>query len=236
MIKIKNWDKFQHFKDRRPPWVKLYRDILDDKNWFDLSGDDAKLLVMFWLIASENGGELTSVEDLSFRLRKSEKEIKSALTRLKTWLIQDDIEMISEGYRDDALETERETEKERETKANVELVFNHYKTVIKKTDLYKLSSERKKLIEKSIKRHDVDSCLKAINGMATDDWDKRANYNGIEYAIGIIKGVDNVEKWASYTPTATSKPLTYQDKHAEAQRKAALPISERNYDPDMTGE
>ena len=112
MMKIKNWDKFQHFKDRRPPWVKLYRDILDDKNWFDLSGDDAKLLVMFWLIASENGGEFTSVDDLSFRLRKTEDEIKNALKRLKQWIIQDDIDMISEGYQDDALETERETEKE----------------------------------------------------------------------------------------------------------------------------
>jgi hypothetical protein len=29
-IRIKNWAQFQHFKDRKPPWVKLYRDLLDD--------------------------------------------------------------------------------------------------------------------------------------------------------------------------------------------------------------
>ena len=29
-MRIKNWNRFQHFKDRKPPWIKLYRDILDD--------------------------------------------------------------------------------------------------------------------------------------------------------------------------------------------------------------
>ena len=27
---IKNWWKFQHYKDRRPSWIKLYEEILDD--------------------------------------------------------------------------------------------------------------------------------------------------------------------------------------------------------------
>ena len=36
--RIKGWVKFQHFKDRRPPWIKLYRDILEDPDWHDLDG------------------------------------------------------------------------------------------------------------------------------------------------------------------------------------------------------
>ncbi len=39
--RIKGWVKFQHFKDRRPPWIKLYRDILEDPDWHDLDGDTA---------------------------------------------------------------------------------------------------------------------------------------------------------------------------------------------------
>ena len=27
-MKIKNWSKFQHFKDRKPPWVKLYPGLM----------------------------------------------------------------------------------------------------------------------------------------------------------------------------------------------------------------
>src|ERR1019366_3474678 len=53
-MKIKNWHKFQHFKDRRPPWIKLYRDLLDDPDWHELNGDCVKLLVNLWMLASED--------------------------------------------------------------------------------------------------------------------------------------------------------------------------------------
>jgi hypothetical protein len=112
MTRVKNWGKFQHFKDRRPPWIKLYRDILDDVEWHDLSGDDAKALVMLWLIASEHGGVLPSVRALSFRLRQSEEYVKSLIMRLEHWLEPGDIATISGGYQSDRQETETETETE----------------------------------------------------------------------------------------------------------------------------
>lgn len=30
---VKNWERFQHYKDRDPPWVKLYRDLLTSESW-----------------------------------------------------------------------------------------------------------------------------------------------------------------------------------------------------------
>ena len=115
-MKIKNWSEFQHFKDRTPPWIKLYRYLLDDPEWHALSGDDAKHLVMLWLIASEDKdmqGTLPDVKKISFRLRITEKQTNQLLTNLSNWLIHDDIDMISNGYQDDAPEERRE---ERETK------------------------------------------------------------------------------------------------------------------------
>ena len=115
-MRIKNWQKFQHFKHRLPPWVKLYRDLLDDPEWFALPGDTAKVLVMLWLIASqdtERAGKLPPVSVLAFRLRISESLLRKHLQRLSHWLIQDDIMMISERYHDDASETETETETEK---------------------------------------------------------------------------------------------------------------------------
>ena len=53
-LRIKGFSKLQQFKDRSPPWVKLYRDILDDPDWHELDGESAKTLVMLWLIASED--------------------------------------------------------------------------------------------------------------------------------------------------------------------------------------
>ena len=113
-MRIKGWGQFQHFKDRRPPWIKLYRDILDDVEWHELDPKAAKMLVMLWLIASENDGELPDVKILSFRLRISASEVKSLISKLSHWLISDDIAPISSRYRDDAPETETETETETE--------------------------------------------------------------------------------------------------------------------------
>ena len=113
-MKIKNWNKFQHFKDRKPPWVKLYRDLLDDIEWHELDPKASKVLTMLWLIASEDDGNIPSTKQLAFRLRMPEKETEVCISKLSHWLEQDDITTISERYQDDALETERETEKERE--------------------------------------------------------------------------------------------------------------------------
>lgn len=119
VIRIKNWAKFQHFKDRKPPWVKLYRDLLDDIEWHKLDGKAAKLLVSLWLIASEFDGALPDTETLAFRLRLSEKDVLDAISKLSHWLEHDDINAISTRYQvapvaevSDHQETETETEKE----------------------------------------------------------------------------------------------------------------------------
>lgn len=119
-MKIKNWSQFQHFKDRRPPWIKLYRDILDDIEWHELDPRSAKVLVMLWLIASENDGSLPDVKRLAFRLRMTEKDTEASLIKLSHWLDQDDIDLISSGYQPNILETETETEEEKETDSSIE--------------------------------------------------------------------------------------------------------------------
>ena len=119
-MKIKNWSKFQHFKDRKPPWVKLYRDVLDDLEWHELDPLASKVLVMCWLIASEDEGRLPNTKTLAFRLRMTEKQTLESINRLSHWLEQDDISVISEQYQTDSLETERETETEKEKKQNTQ--------------------------------------------------------------------------------------------------------------------
>ncbi len=116
-IRIRDWHKFQHFKERTPPWIKLYRGLLDDPDWHDLPGESAKALVMLWLIASEDKthkGNLPSVRRLAFRLRVTDAEMARHIVNLSHFLICDDITAISERYQGDTPETERETETERE--------------------------------------------------------------------------------------------------------------------------
>lgn len=80
----KNWREFQHYKDRLAPWVKLHKSILDDRDFACLPIASKALAPLLWLLASEsNDGSFdASVEELMFRLRWSEKDIKSGLKPL----------------------------------------------------------------------------------------------------------------------------------------------------------
>lgn len=112
-MRIKNWKKFQHFKDRTPPWIKLYRELLDDPDWHDLDDEASKTLVMLWLIASEDdehSGQLPSVRKLAFRMRTKENKLLEVCSRLYHWLEQDDINLVSDCHQDDSPETETETD------------------------------------------------------------------------------------------------------------------------------
>lgn len=126
---IKNWKKFQHFKDRRPPWIKLYRDILEDPDWHQLDDKASKVLVMLWILASEDEeqkGQLPCLRKIAFRLRMPEKPLESIMISLRHWI---DIIPISNGYQVDTPEAEREAEDlkkdllEREREAKGETTF-----------------------------------------------------------------------------------------------------------------
>src|SRR5215469_8864352 len=113
-MRIRNWNTFQHYKQRRPPWIKLYREILDDKEWSALSGEAAKGLIMLWLIASENDGYLPDSKTLAFRLRISENRVTALLSDCSHWLEADASNMLAGCYQDASPETEEETEKEKD--------------------------------------------------------------------------------------------------------------------------
>lgn len=112
-MRIKDWGKFQHFKDRRPPWIKLYRDLLDDEEYYNLPAQSAKVLTLLWLLASEDPsrqGLLPSVQKIAFRLRLSEKSIESIISDLHHWVIQDDITPSSERHHSGPSESETKAE------------------------------------------------------------------------------------------------------------------------------
>lgn len=129
-MRIKDWGKFQHFKDRRPPWIKLYRDLLDDEEYYNLPAQSAKVLTLLWLLASEDPskqGLLPSVQKIAFRLRLSEKSIESIVSDLHHWVIQDDIKPSSEQYHSGPSELETKAELKTEERQNdFEVFWNAY--------------------------------------------------------------------------------------------------------------
>ena len=111
--RVKNWEKFQHYHDRKPTWIKLYRELLDDHEWHKLDGDSSKVLAMCWLVASEDQfGWLPPLEVLAFRLRMTQSKLEQQLTKLSNWLVRDDSRLLEQPYQSAILEKEREREKE----------------------------------------------------------------------------------------------------------------------------
>lgn len=111
---IKNWNDFQHYKTRNPPWIKLHKKLLDDPEFHALSGDASKTLAMCWLIASEDNGKLPAINKLAFRLRIDSKLLAKHLIELKHWITNDASVMLAECLQDACPETETETETKRE--------------------------------------------------------------------------------------------------------------------------
>jgi hypothetical protein len=119
LLQPKNWAVFQHYKDRCPPWIKLHRDLLNDRAFMRLPIASKALAPMLWLLASESKDGVFdgSLDELVFRLHISELEYQQGLKPL----IDNNFFTIVTGVLAECKqvaipETETETEGETETK------------------------------------------------------------------------------------------------------------------------
>lgn len=55
---VKNFQRFQHYKDRSPPWIKLYNETLDDYDFSRLPDASKMHLVAIWLLASRSDNKI----------------------------------------------------------------------------------------------------------------------------------------------------------------------------------
>ncbi|MGR3219234.1 MAG: hypothetical protein ACUZ8H_05370 [Candidatus Anammoxibacter sp.] len=61
-LKVANWKKFQHYKDRCPPWIKLHRDLLRSYDFRCLQDDSKLHLMLIWLLASQLDNKIPADE------------------------------------------------------------------------------------------------------------------------------------------------------------------------------
>lgn len=52
-VSVKGFERFQHYKDRRPPWIKLYTSIFEDYEFACLQDASKLHLVSIWVLASQ---------------------------------------------------------------------------------------------------------------------------------------------------------------------------------------
>lgn len=116
-IRPKNWSEFQHYRDRKPVWIKLHRSLLDDYDFSRLQVASKAVAPLLWLLASEyEGGEIPAdMALIAFRLRMPEEIVAESLKELiyKGFFVTDS-NVLADRYQDASLETEKEREKETE--------------------------------------------------------------------------------------------------------------------------
>ena len=141
MFKIKNWQEFQPplRPDRNVIWIKLYRKILDDFDWSNLTDSNKATLIELWLLASEKEGTLPSVDEISYRLRKDKSFINKQLNQLSAFVLQDDADSATGRLPRVRERVREEKSKSREEVDNgFELFWNNYP---RKTNKHKAELE-----------------------------------------------------------------------------------------------
>lgn len=51
--RIRNFERFQHYKQRRPPWIKFYVDLLDDDELQAMPNEARLLYCLLLLVAAK---------------------------------------------------------------------------------------------------------------------------------------------------------------------------------------
>ena len=88
--RVKRWKEMQQYPNRSrtqgpPPWIKLYRRLLDDPDFRALSVVARDLLRDLWLLAAESGGEIPADPTrIAWRLRVDTSLLTAALQELLT--------------------------------------------------------------------------------------------------------------------------------------------------------
>ena len=115
MYKIKNWDEHQPSlrPDRNVIWIKVYRRILEDYDWGNLSDSNKATLIELWLLASENEGNLPKVEEIAFRLRRDKSFINKQLNELSSFVLLFADDSATSRQQVGSLEVEVEVDKSR---------------------------------------------------------------------------------------------------------------------------
>ena len=125
MLKMNNWSSHQSYKDRKPPWIRLHKTMLDDYEFHMMSVSARALLPMLWLLASEDDDPTSGLikdnyKKIAFRLRCTEKEIVQAIKEcaengfLQVIEKQACIQTVTDPYMDSTVSVPSETETETE--------------------------------------------------------------------------------------------------------------------------
>lgn len=80
-IYVEHWDRFQHYHDRAPAWIKLHLVLLGNDAWLELSTSDRCLLITVWMLTGRYGNGRVKADEVW--LKSQAKAHRGKLKRLE---------------------------------------------------------------------------------------------------------------------------------------------------------
>lgn len=204
-ISVKNWERFQHYKDRDPPWIKLYRDMLTSEPW--LLGTDLSRLVQvaITLLAARYQNDIPYQFPMLKKVASfdcSEKQFKKSIEYLASvnFLEIRGVTSASNGLAQDAssmlatCNTETEQSREEKTRAeteqsrkmsnggpsDVDLVFEHWRQTHSHPRA-QLDAKRRTLIQERLRQYGEADLCTSITGYLNSPHHMGQNKQGTRY-------------------------------------------------------
>jgi len=256
-IAIVGWEKFQHYKDRDPPWIKLYRDLLTSESW--VLGTDVSRLVQVAsvLLAARYSNKIPLRWDLIKKVASldcTEAQFKSAIQHLAEHNFIEIQQVTSESTVVEhsaskplaTCSSEAEAEKrQRRAEKNppkppegAEAVFEHWKLTWGHPGA-SLDTKRRRRIEARLQKFTVEQVCDAITGFRNSPWhcgtDPKGNgtvYDGIDTLLRDDGQVERGLGLFAHPPRPPPKPENAMDRILRAN---GTPDNSRviEHDPEL---
>jgi hypothetical protein len=109
---VKNFEKYQHYKDRRPPWIKLYNELLEDYDFCLLPDASKWQLVAIFLLASRYDNRVPADAEWVARKISATSTVDLTLLAKAGFIVMDQVrtEPLAICYQPAMPEREAETE------------------------------------------------------------------------------------------------------------------------------
>jgi len=231
MIRVTNWSSHQSYKDRRPPWIRFHKTMLDNYEFHMMSAEARALLPMLWLLASEDEDPVSgliqdSYERITFRLRMDLKTFKDCIDEIEQAGFLEVLESKGDSQCNEVVtnpypvrnktvtpETETETETETERGCDFDLIIDLYNQVAQRHDLpiaQKLTNARKSKIRARLKDcGGMDGWKSALEKLERSDFCLGKNNSGwradLDFILQESSFTKLMEGTYDNTNTATSK-------------------------------
>jgi hypothetical protein len=185
ILSLIGWERFQHYRDRDPPWVKLYRDLLTSESWV-LGTDTSRLVqVASVLLAARYGNKIPFDWKLIRKVASldcTQSQFSEAVNHLAAYgfLSIQEVPSAQGGVEQSASgvlakcssETEAEERQSRAEKISVaqgrddgpaDRVFDHWRLEFKHPKAH-LDPKRRKAIQRALESYDEATVCAAISG------------------------------------------------------------------------